>query len=197
MFPPGLLERGVCPGRFPRRRTSLTTVNLPVDTREFVLHDGPIVRVRPLRWTDRAIYERAVLDLSPRSRYLRFFAPVPRLSEKLLDLMTQTDGHRHVAYVALTLDESTALGVVRYIRSAHHPQTGEVAIAVADAWQGRGLGGQLLRDIVEHARLAGLQSLAATTLLENSGAARLLQASGFAAVGSDGPYGEHQIRLRR
>jgi acetyltransferase len=167
------------------------------DTREFVLHDRRMVRVRPLRWTDRAIYERAVLDLSPRSRYLRFFAPIPRLSQRLLDLMTQTDGRRHVAYVALTLDESSAVGVVRYIRREHDPQTGEAAIAVADDWQSRGLGGQLLRDAVEHARLAGLESLTATTLRENSGAAALLQASGFSAVGSDGPYEEHHIPLRQ
>jgi acetyltransferase len=172
-------------------------ITFPVDTREFVLHDGRIVRVRPLRPTDRAIYERAVLDLSPRSRYLRFLAPIPRLSKGLLDLMTQTDGHRHVAYVALTPDESSAVGVVRYIRNPHDPQTGETAIAVADDWQSRGLGGQLLRDAVEHARLAGLESLAATTLRENSGAAGLLQASGFSVVGSDGPCFEHHIRLRR
>src|SRR5438067_1631570 len=105
-------------------------MTLPLDTRELVLHNGRIVRVRPLRATDRSIYERAVLGLSPRSRYLRFFAPVPRLSERLLDQMTQTDGHRHVAYVALTPDEATAVGVVRYVRNGRDPQTGEVAIAV-------------------------------------------------------------------
>jgi GNAT superfamily N-acetyltransferase len=166
-----------------------------VDTRELVLHDEHIVRVRPLRATDRAIYERAVMNLSPRSRYLRFFAPIPRLSKRLLDQMTQTDGHRHVAYVALTLDESSAVGVVRYVSSADDPNEGEVAIAVADDWQRRGLGGQLLRQTVEHARLAGLESLTATTLRENAGAAGLLQASGFSAVGASGPYAEHRMRL--
>lgn len=168
-----------------------------MDTHELVLRNERVVRFRPLRSTDRAIYERAVMDLSPRSRYLRFFAPMPRLSERVLDQMTQTDGYRHVAYVALTPDEATAIGVVRYIRSAHDPQTGEVAIAVADEWQGGGLGRQLLRQTVEHARLAGLESLAATTLRENSGAARLLQTLGFSAVGASGPYSEHRLRLGR
>jgi acetyltransferase len=169
----------------------------PVDTRELVLHDDHIVRVRPLRATDRTIYARAVMDLSPRSRYLRFFAPIPRLSERLLDQMTQTDGHRHVAYVALTLDESTAVGVVRYVLSTDAPNAGEVAIAIADDWQRRGLGGQLLRQTTEHAHLAGLESLTATTLRENAGAAGLLQASGFSAVGATGPYAEHRMRLPR
>jgi GNAT superfamily N-acetyltransferase len=169
----------------------------PADTREMVLNGGHIIRVRPLRATDRAIYERAVMDLSPRSRYLRFFAPIPRLSKRLLDQMTQTDGQRHVAYVALTLDESTALGVVRYVLSTDDPTEAEVAIAVADDWQRRGLGSELLRHTVAHAHLAGLRSLTGTTLRENRGAAGLLQASGFSAVGASGPYSEHRMWLQR
>lgn len=136
------------------------------------------------------------MDLSPRSRYLRFLAPIAKPSERLLDLMTQTDGHRHVAFVAVSVDETTVLGVVRYVRTTGDPQTGEVAIAVADDWQGRGLGLQLLRQTIEHARLAGLGALAATTLRENRGATRLLRASGFSAAGSSGPHSEHLMRLR-
>jgi acetyltransferase len=180
-----------------RRRASMTTMAFPEDTRELALQDGRIVRVRPLRPTDRAIYERAVLDLSPRSRYLRFFAPIARPSERLLDQMTQTDGDRHVAYLALTADETTGVGVVRYVRTEEDPKAGEVAIAVADAWQGRGLGVQLLRQTVGRARSAGLESLTATTLGDNPGGARLLQATGFSLVGESGPFREHQMRLRR
>src|SRR6516165_7438928 len=165
-------------------------MTFPIDTRELVLHNGRIVRVRPLVSSDRAIYERAVMDLSPRSRYLRFFAPMPKLSGRLLDQMTHTDGHRHVPYVALTPDEATAVGVVRYIRDSRDPETGELAIAVADDWQRGGLASQLMRQTVEHARLAGLESLAATTMSENRAAAGLLHALGFSAVASGGPYSE-------
>jgi RimJ/RimL family protein N-acetyltransferase len=169
----------------------------PLETRELALHQGGVLRVRPLRSSDRAIYERAVMDLSPRSRYLRFFAPIPRLSERMLDQMTQTDGYQHVAFVALTQDDSSAVGVARYILEADDPSAGEVAIAVADDWQRRGLGTQLLRRTVEHAHLAGLKSLTATTLRENRGAAGLLRASGFSSAGASGPYAEHRMRLRR
>jgi acetyltransferase len=168
----------------------------PADTRELVLRGGYIVRVRPLGENDRGIYERAVMALSPRSRYLRFFSPIARLSERMLDRMTQTDGDRHVAYVALTLDESRAVGVVRYVLSADDPSEGEVAIAVADDWHRRGLAGQLLRRTVEHARVAGLESLTATTLHENAAAPGLLQMSGFSPVGASGAYAEHRTRLR-
>jgi acetyltransferase len=175
----------------------MSTMTFPTETREFLLDDRRTVRVRPLRPTDRATYEAAVVDLSPRSRYLRFFAPITRPSQRLLDQMTQTDGRRHVAYVALTPDETKAVGVVRYVRAADEALTGEVAIAVADDWQGHRLGVQLLRLTVEHARLAGLDSLAATTMRENAGGARLMQAAGFSVVEGRGSYREHLVRLRR
>jgi acetyltransferase len=172
-------------------------MTFPTDTRELVLRDGRIVHVRPLVWPDRAIYERAVMDLSPRSRYLRFFTPLPKLSERLLDQMTHTDGNRHVAYLALTPDETTGVGVVRYIRDSHDPETGEIAIAVADEWQRGGLGSELMRQTVEHARLAGLESLVATTMRENRAAAGLLQTLGFSAVAASGLYSEHRLPLGR
>jgi GNAT superfamily N-acetyltransferase len=175
----------------------MSTMIFPIETRELLLDDRRTVRVRPLRPTDRAIYETAVVDLSPRSRYLRFFAPIARPSARLLDQMTQADGHRHVAYVALTPDGTKAVGVVRYVRASYEVLVGEVAIGVADNWQGHGLGVQLLRHIIEHARLAGLDSLSGTTLRENSGGARLMQAVGFSVVGGSGCYREHLMRLRQ
>jgi acetyltransferase len=138
-----------------------------------------------------------VYSLSPRSRYLRFFTPVEEMSETMLDQMTRVDGHRHVAWLALTPDEGAGVGVVRYVRaSPDDARSAEVAIAVADDWQGGGLGGELLRQTVDHARLAGLDLLTATTLRENSAAAGLLQATGFAATGASGMYRELEIRLR-
>ena len=173
------------------------TLILPTQhPRDFALDDGRSVRIRPLRATDRATYEWAVYSLSPRSRYLRFFTPIEKMSERMLDQMTQVDGHRHVAWLALTPDERTGVGVVRYVRAADDDQSAEVAIAVADDWQGGGLGGELLRQTVDHARLAGLDLLTATTLRENSAGAGLLQAAGFAAKRGSGMYRELEIRLK-
>ena len=164
------------------------------ETRDLPLRGGRLARVRPLRPSDRDLYERAVVDLSPRSRYLRLLAPIARPSERLLDQMTRPDGYRymHVAHVALTIDETSDVGVVRYVRSADDPRIAEVAIAVADDWQGHGLGLRLMRHTAEHARLAGVE----TTLDENARAARLLRAAGFVPFGGDGGgYAEHRMRL--
>ena len=146
--------------------------------------------------TDRATYEWAVYSLSPRSRYLRFFTPIERMSSGLLDQMTQVDGQRHAAWLALTPDESAGVGVVRYVRGDDDDQSAEVAIAVADDWHGGGLGGELLRQTIDHARLARLDLLTATTLRENSAGAGLLQAAGFAARRGSGMYRELEMRLK-
>ncbi len=165
------------------------------DARDIWLPDRRLVRVRPLRPSDRAIYERAVLDLSPRSRYLRFLAPIHKPSERLLDQMTNADGRRHVAYLALTPDETTGVGVVRYVRGEDDPLSAEIAIAVADEWQGHGLGAELVRRTAAHARMAGVRTLRATTLRENTGSLRLLAATGFTPAGADGPHSTYESRL--
>ena len=170
---------------------------LRAESRDRRLPGGPSVRLRPLRPSDRDIYARAVIDLSPRSRYLRFLAPIERPSEKLLDAMTRVDGRRHVAFVVLSPDETKAVGVVRYVRDGDAPHEAEAAMAIADDWQGRGLGRGLLGHAVEHARQAGLHVLRATTLRENGGAERILHATGFTPVRADGPYAEHRLRLGR
>ena len=117
------------------------------------------------------------------------------MSEDLLDQMMQFDGNRHVVYAALTLDETTVVGVARYIRTTDDPQSAEVAFAVADDWQGHGLGWGLLGRVVERARLAGLDSLIATILGENRVAARLARAAGFAVVRRAEIISEYEIRL--
>lgn len=172
-------------------------MDLLYECRDLALRDGRLVRVRPLRPIDRDLYRRAVVDLSPRSRYLRFLAPIAAPSERLLDQMTRPDGRRHVAHVAMTPDEETIVGVIRYVRLAEDPLAAELAIAIADEWQGRGLGALLVGHSAEHARLAGVRSLAATTLRENAGAARLLRTCAFEALPGAGPLAEHRVRLRR
>jgi RimJ/RimL family protein N-acetyltransferase len=150
-----------------------------------VLDDGRRVVVRPLQAADREVYADAVASLSARSRYLRFASPVARLGEQQLDLMTHADGRRHVAYIALTPDESVGVGVVRYVRSGAANRA-EIAIAVADDWQGHGLGRKLLSLLIEHAAAAGVDTLFAVTLRENGAARGLARDSGFAVSAEAG-----------
>ena len=162
---------------------------------QVVLADGRSVRLRRMRRGDRAMYRQAVAELSPRSRHLRFAAPMPKMSESLLDQMMALDADRHVAYAALTPDGTAIVGVARFARAAHDPNTAEVAIAIADDWQGRGLGSALLTRIVGRARDAGLSRLTAHTLSENRPAACLARAVGFSLAARAGICSEYKLTL--
>ncbi|MFI9011707.1 GNAT family N-acetyltransferase [Actinosynnema sp. NPDC053489] len=78
--------------------------------------------------------------LSARSRYLRFHAPVPRLTESMRRALTDLDGHRRAAVVAEC--HRTPVGIARLIATGD--DTAEVAVAVVDPWQRRGVGSELV-----------------------------------------------------
>ena len=160
-----------------------------------VLDDGRSVCIRHLRPADRAMYRNAVEGLSARSRYLRFTAPIPCIGESLLNQMMDVDEDHHVAYAALTPDETAIVGVARFIRTAGDPQAAEIAIAVADDWQGGGLGSALLAKVVERARDANLNRLNATTISENRAATRLVGRIGFSLGRRAGIYTEYELPL--
>jgi RimJ/RimL family protein N-acetyltransferase len=151
------------------------------------------VTIRRLRASDRGMYEQAVAGLSPRSRYLRFAAPLPTLSEPLVDRMMSLDGARHVALAAVT-DQPTIVGVARFVATGE-PGSAEVAIAIADDWQRRGLGLELMRRVISSARGLGFRRLIATALAENEGAARLARASGFSVTARAGTQNELELDL--
>ena len=107
-----------------------------------------------------------------------------------------TPAELHVVHVALTADERRIVGVARFVADAARPDRGEAAIAIADEWQHAGLGAALLAGIIERARIAGLRTLTATTLIENAGAARLARSCGFSPTGTDSGYREYELPLR-
>ncbi len=160
-----------------------------------MLDDCRQVVVRRLRADDRGRYEAAVARLSSRSRYLRFAAPIPRVSSSLLDQMMDADDTRHVVYVALAPGEQTIVGVSRFVATGA-PGVAEVALAVADDWQGHGLGFELLCWVIAHAHSVELECLTATTLRENQGAARLARAGGFSVSAREGIYTDYEMSLR-
>jgi RimJ/RimL family protein N-acetyltransferase len=142
----------------------------------------PDVTVRPLRATDKDALRDLFDRLSARSRMRRFLAPKPRLSAKEVAYLTEIDGRRHAALVAVGPD-CAFVGVARYACAVGETETADVAFAVADAWQGRGVGTALAALLVEHARANGITRLQATTLPENGPARKLLGRMGFAVCG--------------
>jgi RimJ/RimL family protein N-acetyltransferase len=154
------------------------------------------VAIRPIRPDDRGALDRAVELLSPESRYRRFLGSIKHLADSQLDHLVNVDHYHHEALVATSSDTAEIVGVARYVGLPADPRAAEVAIAVADAWQGRGLGTVLLEDLVARARAAGIQRFVATCLSENREAIDLLERLGPTREGRpDGGLVELSIEL--
>ena len=66
------------------------------------------------------------------------------------------------------LDSGEGIGVARYVRDPNHPEVAEVAVAVIDDWQRRGVGTLLLEVISARAREAGITTFTALMLATNA-----------------------------
>lgn len=143
------------------------------------LRDGTKVTIRLIGRADRERLAAGFEKLSPESRYLRFFSPMPRLPEEVLRRLTDTDGENHVAIGAEVASgdptKAEGLGVARYFRLRDAPDTAEAAVAVIDEKQGLGLGKLLMRALGEAARERGIRRFRACTLRENVRAIALVE----------------------
>jgi acetyltransferase len=146
---------------------------------EMRLRDGRVVRVRPIRPEDAARELRFFNRLSDKSRFQRFMQYVRELSPRMLARFTQLDYDRELALVALWEDEFVAVG--RYAPNADGVSA-EFALAVADDWQGKGLGHQLLEKLCDAARAAGYRALYGQILDANRDMLELARHLGFVEV---------------
>lgn len=147
------------------------------------LADGRCARLRPVVPADLEAEEAFVAALSPHSRRMRFHGAMKQLPPAVLRAMTTIDQRGHVAWVAeagCVDGEARVVADARYVvdeAAAPLPAycglpaaatSAEFAVAVADDWQGVGLGRAMLQRLVRHARGAGLTRLRGTVLADNA-----------------------------
>lgn len=163
----------------------------------FTTRDGSELLVRPIAPDDRAAFLQAFEHLSDETRYRRFLAPIKRLKSRELDYFTEVDHRDHEALIALTL-AGEIIGVARYVRLEGHGDTAEVAVTVADAWQGRGVGTALLDRLAKRARCAGIETFRGICLAGNTDMRQLLKKLGPGARTSspEGGLVEIEAKLR-
>jgi acetyltransferase len=91
--------------------------------------------------------------LSTQSRWQRFASPLSRLSASQLDYLTSLDGKDRVAWCASTQEgkDVTGIGLARYVKSPDESGVAEFAITVVDAYQGQGVGYELLKRLIASA----------------------------------------------
>jgi GNAT superfamily N-acetyltransferase len=148
---------------------------------EVTLRDGTPALIWPLLDTDGDLLQQGYAELSSASRRSRFLTELPELSDGLLRLLVEdVDGYDHVAVVLTVLPAdggARPVGVAHLVRDPDRPTTADVAVTVLDAWQGRGVGAELLAAVLAR-RPADITMLRTTVAAENRASLTMLARGG-------------------
>ena len=141
------------------------------------LADGRSLDVTPVHPQDASAERDFVGALSLTSRYRRFHFGLRELSPEASRAMTEIDQHHHVAFVARLVGQTAIVADARYVLHADSADA-EFAIAIADDWQGAGLGRALLTRLAAHAREHGVRRLFGDVLWGNPSMLGLVRSLG-------------------
>ncbi len=148
---------------------------------DVVLRDGRVAHLRPIRPDDAEALVEFYDGVSDESRYLRFFSPMPRLSERDVQRFTHVDHRGRVGIVMTVAGRIIAFGQYEGVPAdrveADRVEAdgveadrveAEVAFLVQDAHQGRGIGQLLLEHLAQAARERDIDLFVADILPGNS-----------------------------
>lgn len=138
-------------------------------------------RLRLLAPGDTEAERRFFNGLSLSSRHQRFHVGLRELSPSLLALLTDVDQRHHRAWIVEQVGAAspTFIADARFVADPANPHRAEFALAVADAWQGRGLGRRLMAHLQADARAQGVHSLYGDVLAENRRMLALMREAGL------------------
>jgi len=158
---------------------------VPIPTQEsaatgrLILRDGSTATIRIAQPRDHAALVDFFASLSQESRLRRFFSlsvPDPRLIESFCD---GSDPRRQLTLIVTQLGDNREIVVAVGSYIAKAPDAAEIGLAVADEWQGKGIGTLMLERLALVAVANGLRRFWAVTLFENQQMLDVFRASGF------------------
>jgi acetyltransferase len=132
------------------------------------LSGGALITARPIRPEDEPQMVRFHQGLSEQSVHFRYFGLLNVESRTAHERLVRTcfnDYDREIALVAEC--DKEIIGVARLIKG-HGTNEAEFAILIADAWQGKGIGTELLKLLVTIGREEKLQRITGHILAENT-----------------------------
>jgi len=150
-----------------------------------MLADGESVTLRPIRPDDEPMMIRFHKALSEQSVYYRYFGTMSlsqRTAHERLTRMCFIDYDRELALVAVRNDsdpDSAEIIAVGRLIKLHGSTDAEIAVLVADSFQGKRLGTDIVSRLLKIARQEGVRRICAEILPENHQMRRICQKLGF------------------
>ena len=150
-----------------------------------MLADGESVTLRPIRPDDEPMMIRFHKALSEQSVYYRYFGTMSlsqRTAHERLTRMCFIDYDRELALVAVRNDsdpDSAEIIAVGRLIKLHGSTDAEIAVLVADSFQGKRLGTDIVSRLLKIARQEGVRRICAEILPENHQMQRICQKLGF------------------
>jgi GNAT superfamily N-acetyltransferase len=147
--------------------------------------DGAAIRVRAIRPDDHERLHEHFSRLSEQSVYFRFMGMKRDLTPDDLKCLTELDFKNHVGLAATVTENGRErfIGVGRYICGSD-PHRAEVAFAILDEFQGRGIGTLLLEHLGLIADANGIAEFEADVLGDNRQMLEVFAHSGFKSTRS-------------
>jgi acetyltransferase len=147
-------------------------------------NSGDELLIRPIRPEDEPKLIKFHEELSERSVYLRYFQPLKlsqRTAHERLTRICHIDYRREMALVAerRTEDGSTEIVAVGRMSKLHGVSEAELAALVQDGFQGKGLGSELYRQLLQIARNEKISKVHSNMLRENTEMKAICRALGF------------------
>ncbi|HEY0903151.1 MAG TPA: GNAT family N-acetyltransferase [Marmoricola sp.] len=146
---------------------------------DVVLRDGRTAHIRPIMPEDSEGLVAFYAEVSDQSKYFRFFAPMPHLSDKDVHRFTHVDHRDRVAFVLTVAEKILAVAHYELIE----PGEAEVAFLVQDAHQGRGIGQLLLEHLAQAARERSVHRFVAEVLPDNRRMIQVFHDAGYQVAG--------------
>lgn len=136
------------------------------------------VRIRPLRRDEEEPLRELFDCLSPRTRYLRFLSPMPKLPDSVARTLARVDYRRQLALVAEYDNpiSTEILGLASF--GALDDSRVEVGLVIRDDWQRQRLGTELADRLLSAAEARGFHQFVANSSSDNVAIRKLVRGLG-------------------
>jgi GNAT superfamily N-acetyltransferase len=159
-----------------------------VEVERLVLSDGSSVVIRQLAMGDEAgiasWFTRCFAGLSAATLHARLFVLLEWLNRFAESALAGTDRFAPDAFAVFAPDGVT-VGIAGCV-PVRRPASAELRVAVAEAWQGRGITSALLERVAATARSVGIEQLTASCPANDDALIRLLSRLGPTTVRASG-----------